>query len=228
MERKQAARPSFFGQFRRGRRRGLALFDVILALGIIGLLIGGGVLLLQQGTGRQQTNETLSLINQIRAGVQGAYAGQGNYTGLSAMSLHLQGKMPVAALTNDTDNDNGQDDADWQHPFGGTIRVEGFGGRRFAVELYDLDNEPCQDIIRPYVDKRRAATGLVSIAVGSGDHPGGGGNPATGFVAAPTGGAVGGRGPGVTGAAMPIVTADLANWCTHGDNTNHVQFWFTG
>ena len=227
MDERQTAQPSFLQKLGRGRKRGLALFDVILALGIIGLLIGGGVLLLQQGTGRHQTNETLSLINQIRAGVQGAYAGQGNYTGLTAMTLHLQGKMPVSALINDTDNDNGQDAADWQHPFGATIRLVGFGGRRFAVELFDLDNEPCQDILRPYIDKRRAATGLVSVAVGGGDNPGGTGNTAAGVNAAASTGADG-RGPGLTGGVMPVVTADLANWCTHGDNTNHVQFWFTG
>ena len=106
-------------------RRGLALFDVILAVGVVGVLIAGGVLLLQGAQERIKRNDTLALINQVRAEAVRIFAGRPTYTGLTMDMLRVRGSLPDDVIRPNSRGDavDGDNDNDYSHPYDAQVNV---------------------------------------------------------------------------------------------------------
>ena len=93
---KLTMRPGFGRRFRRAMKKslGIAMLEVILALGVVGIIIGGVIILFVSAQERQKRTDATTLINQIRAGVESTFATSGNYTGLQMSLLYGRGKIP--------------------------------------------------------------------------------------------------------------------------------------
>ena len=232
METKQAARPSFFQKLGRGRKRGIALFEVILALGLVAAVITGAVLLIQAGQDRQRLNDTNSAINQLRASVQTMLAGQSNCTPLAMNALYGRKGVPENLVTT-IPTGNPLAGGVYEHPYGAAIGIDGFTARRYHIWLDNLDNDTCADILAPYVGKTRSGAGLISVTVGA--TPTGGTAP-TQQTTAPspvaTGAAATTEGRGIwgntAGTVLPLVAADLEAMCDSGQNANRIVLQFGG
>ena len=205
------------------RKSGLALFDVILAVGVIGILIAGGVLLLQAAQERIKRNDTLALINQIRAESQRIYAGRPTYTGVSMQLLCNRGSLPDDALRSTAvDKCFANTAAHYQHPYDGNVTIhEVSGSKQFVLAVADLDKGPCGDMLSAWAGKSRTRAGIRAASVA-------GANTVT-AAATPTlpwpsnnvqhGGA---------GYASPFSDANVTTMCAGGDNGNDIYILFQG
>lgn len=155
------ARASGFSRSRRWR--GFSLFGVLLGLAVGGAVIVGAVSLYnttQESAGR---TEIVTLLSQLKAGVERTFAGRPSY-GASGTSLiatiDRRGAIP----------DNARVVASGvtsiRHPFDGTVEIEAEVGE-YTITFNDLDDEICAALADVYVGQTRARTGLVSIAFGS-------------------------------------------------------------
>ena len=152
-------------RFARSRRwRGFSLFGVLLGLAVAGSVIVGAVALYnttQEAAGR---TEIVTLLSQLKAGVQRTFAGRPSY-GASGddliATLDRRGGIPDNARV----TTGGGDDpvtVSIQHPFDGTVEIEAEVGE-YTIKFNDLDNEICAALADVYVGQTRARTGLVSI-----------------------------------------------------------------
>ncbi len=226
----RAAKPSLVSRFRNRKRRGLALFDVILAVGIIGVLIAGGVLLLQNVQERLKRNGTLAAINQIRAETQRIYAGQSTMTGLNMKLLYDRGSLPDT-VPRDVDNAPAIIEG-YEHSYDQSIRIWPVAGKKqYIIGLGFMDNGPCADILGSFADKTRVGSGVRSLGTsdaGTDDLPAtqAGGTAATD-----------GTSPGLDTAEIvdtgnklvsPVPAATVNGWCDAGDGDNNVFLHFQG
>ena len=222
--------PGLFRRLKQRRERGLALFDVILAVGVIGFLIAGGVLLLQTVTERIKRNDTVSLVNQMRAEAQRIFAGQPTFTGLNMTAFETRGSLPdyviragTAAPTPAPATGVQAASNRWLSAYDGQVGVwPQTGVKQFTIGIGGLDNGPCVDIMTPYTLKTRTASGLVAMGTATASTPGTLATVAWTSTWAP---ATGGRGA-VSGAGIPLATAQ--SWCIAGDGLNQVYFRFQG
>ncbi len=210
-----AKRPGLFRQMRRRKNKGLALFDVILAVGVIGFLIAGGVLLLQTVQERIKRNDTVALVNQIRAEAQRIFAGQPTFDGLTMNALEVRGSLPDYVIRTPG--------SVWKSAYDGVVNVWPESGlKQFTIGIGGLDKGPCADIMTPYTKKTRTVSGLVAMGVGI--ETVAGALTARAWTAAflPLTGASG----AASGAGIAFATA--SGWCTGGDGLNSVYFRFQG
>ncbi|MCY4565121.1 MAG: hypothetical protein OXE40_11685 [Gammaproteobacteria bacterium] len=207
---KLAFRPGFWGRIRDRGNLGIAMLEVILAIGVIGIIIGGVIVLFTSAQERQKRTDTTSLINQVRAGVESTFATSGNYTGLSMQLLYDRGKVPDSAYNGTTFN----------HPFGNLIEVYpiGTGGKRFWLGLRGLDEGACEDILGTYIGMTRSRAGIVLARVDDGADP-------TVALAVPSGADGSGTGD-IVNATMPYNLAQVNGACEGGDGQHNVWFLF--
>ena len=209
---KLTMRPGFGRRFKRAMKKslGIAMLEVILAIGVVGIIIGGVIILFVSAQERQKRTDTVTLINQIRAGVESTFATSGNYTGLNMELLYDRGKVPDTATT-----DGG---TTFNHPFGNLIQVSPIatGGKRFWVALRGLDEDACEDILGTYIGMTRSRSGIVTARVHAATP-----NPA---LAAQTG-ALGSSGSAVS-ATMPYNLTQVGAACAAGDGEHNVYFLF--
>lgn len=225
MDGKQAARPSFLQKLGRGKTRGIALFEVIIALGILGVIITGAVLLLQGAQERIARNETLQLINQVRAEANRIWASQPTYAGLEIHVLAQSGGLPDYVWRDAQTSGTGfgvYDAADnYLSTYEEAIDVWGSTTlKQFTLGLDNLDPGPCVDILSSWAEKTRAVAGIVSAGVFTGT---------AGLGTGPTWTAAGVPGSATAmGSNAPFSTADVATWCAGGAGGNDIYIRFQG
>ena len=151
----------------RRQKRGLALFDVILAVGVIGILIAGGVLLLQSVNERIARNSTLSLVNQIRSEVSRIYAGRPHMNSLEIHGMWNRGSLPDDTYRGTTVGKlPASESSNLKHPYDGLVDVWPVtGSKRFIIGLADLDDSACSDILGPWAGKSRSRSGILTAGV---------------------------------------------------------------
>ena len=222
-------RPGLFRQLQRRKTRGLALFDVILAVGILGILIAGGVVLLQSVNERIARNATLSLVNQIRSEVSRIYAGRSNMNGLTIIGLWNRGSLPDETYRGTNTgklNDNPNQRALLRHSYDGPVNVWPMNNsKRFIIGLADLDDSACSDILGPWAGKSRSRSGILSGGVAK--NTDGGIKNAT---AIKSDGKITAGGSDV-GAKSPFKASgnnSVDAWCTGDDKGNDIYIAFQG
>ena len=148
--------------FSRSRRwRGFSLFGVLLGLAVGGAVIVGAVSLYnttQESAGR---SEIVTLLSQLKAGVERTYAGRPSYgTGSLIATLDRRGGIPDSARVVRGGT------VSIRHPFNDTVEITGATGQ-YTIKFNNLDDEICAALADVYVGQTRARTGLVSIQFGS-------------------------------------------------------------
>ena len=211
---------SFAMALGRRQKRGLALFDVILAVGILGILIAGGVLLLQAVNERIARNGTLSLVNQIRSEVSRIYAGRPHMNNLVIEGLWNRGSLPddtyrgtgTGKITTAAEADK------LKHPYDGMVKAWGVAGsKQFIIGLADLDDSACSDILGPWSGKSRSRSGILAAGVAKNSGIAVGNVTSTGLVAG-----------NITSKNSPFTAADVDGWCEEGDKENDIYIAFQG
>ena len=202
---------------------GLALFDVILAVGIIGILIAGGVLLLQNVQERIRRNDTISLINQMRSEAQRIFAGQPDFTGLDMKALETRGSLPDYVIRSGTSGT--ALGARYMNAYDGWVFIwPETGVKQFTIGVGGLDQGPCVDVMTPYTQKTRTVSGLVAMGVKKDNDVG------ELAVRAWDGSTWAPHSSGASGAASStgITLATAQGWCGDDDGKNAVYFRFQG
>ena len=145
-------------------RRGFSLFGVLLGLGLAAVVIVGAV-----GTynaARESANRTaaLTLLSQLRANVEAAYAGASSYGNNADLvaALDRRGGIPGGArvLVGKT--------VTIRHPFGGAVTVTGGPGgvtNRFRIVFNDVDDAICASLGDAFAGRSRARAGLISMVI---------------------------------------------------------------
>jgi len=150
------------GVSRSRRWRGFSLFGVLLGLAVGGAVIVGAVSLYnttQESAGR---SEIVTLLSQLKAGVERTFAGRPSYgTGSLIATIDKRGGIPDNARVVGSGGV-----VTIQHPFNAGVTITGAGGR-YSIAFADLDDEICAALADVYVGQTRARTGLVSIGFGT-------------------------------------------------------------
>lgn len=226
MDERQTAQPSFIDRLRRGRKRGIALFEVIIALGILGIIITGAVLLLQGAQERIARNETLQLINQVRAEANRIWASQSTYDGLAIHLLAQSGGLPDY-VWRDTNNNNVYNVSGTDAYLSTYEKVVSVWGddslKRMTIGLADLDPGPCLDILSSWADKTRAVAGVVRASVVNAVAAGIGDKAAAWWTATADVSAA----PNIEFAA-PFTAAEAATMCVGPEAANDLYIMFQG
>ena len=147
--------------FGRSRRwRGFSLFGVLLGLAVAGVVIVGAVALYNQTQESAGRSEILTLLSQLKGGVERTFAGRPNYGAAGTdliPTIDRRGVIPDNARVVNASNV-----VEIWHPFDAQVNIEAQRGE-YEIEFEDLDNEICAALADVYVGQTRARTGLVSI-----------------------------------------------------------------
>ena len=200
----------------RRRRRGLALFDVILAVGVVGVLIAGGVLLLQAAQERIKRNDTLSLVNQVRAEAVRIFAGRPSYDGLSMKMLEVRGSLPDDVI---------RPGGVYKHAYDRDVDIFPVtGNKQFVLMLEDIDDGPCGDILSTWVGKSRTRAGILEAGVENNA------SPTLAIFDALTLKTVDYTGNATIAGrdGSPIDNNSVEYYCKHGDKANNIYIKFQG
>lgn len=84
------------------RQKGVAVFDVIIAIGIILLLTAGVIVFALSGNTAQAENDVLNEVGAIQTVVQTLYAGQPNYNGLNTAQIAGSNQLATKWIVNST------------------------------------------------------------------------------------------------------------------------------
>ena len=145
-------------------RRGFSLFGVLLGLGLAAVVIVGAVGTYNAAREAANRSAALTLLSQLRANVEAAYAGAPSYGNKADLvpAIDRRGGIPGGARV----LVGGK--AAIRHPFGGAVTVTGGPGgvtNRFQITFKDLDDAICAALGDAFAGRSRARAGLVSMTV---------------------------------------------------------------
>jgi len=136
---------------RRIKQKGLTLIEVMVALVVAGLVIGGALALYSQANNQQTTNTLTTAVTAIRTSVKNFYASTGSYgSGSLNSTLSQAGKFPTSLSING---------ATVKHPAGGNVVVTGLGST-FSIQLTSVPTEVCANLAT-------SITGFSSLTIGT-------------------------------------------------------------
>ncbi len=208
-------RMRLFRELRRKRWRGLTMLEFILYLGLAGVVVAGVVVYYTQASERQKRTDAITLLNNVRGGIERVFAGASSYTGVTIELLDNRGVIPDTARVSATVAN---------HPFGDTLNVfvDGTNTRTFWIAFNDLDDEACADIAGSYIGKTRARSGIINALVVADTSS----NTA---LAVPTSAVAGSATNRITAsatAAVPYTAANVAGACDSGASANDLYIQF--
>ena len=169
---------SFPHRLWRSRSRGAGLFQVLLALGVMGVLIVGAVLLYQSVMARNARAELVQLSRELRGGIERAWVGLGDYAGVSRQTLCKYGAVPASVIVWKPTHPKDCDQARYVAPLGdpgstgNSIGVWALSDnpKMFQVAFKALDSGACQALLGGYVgqtENRSNFVGAATIAAAS-------------------------------------------------------------
>lgn len=152
----------------RRHRRGLGLLQVVLAIAIGAMAVGGGLGFYNMALEGMNKTDTLALLSTLRASIESIYANQASY-GASGANLvpvlAVRGAIPDSALVA---NGAGPADDTIQHPYGEAVTVVvATNATRFQITLEDLEPEACSRVADGFAGRTRARSGLRAIIFGT-------------------------------------------------------------
>ena len=141
---------------RRIKQKGLTLIEVMVALVVAGLVIGGALALYSQANTQSITNTLTTALTAIRTSVKSFYTSTGDYgSGSLNATLSSAGKFPTSLSING---------ATVKHPAGGEVVVTGMGPQ-FSIRLASVPKEVC-------VNLATTISGFSTVTIGNGGHSG--------------------------------------------------------
>ena len=145
-------------------RRGFSLFGVLLGLGLAAVVIVGAVGTYNAARESANRSAALTLLSQLRANVEAAYAGAPSYGNDADLvpAVDRRGGIPGGARV----MVGGK--ASIRHPFGGAVTVTGGPGgitNRFRITFEDVDDAICAALGDAFAGRSRARAGLVEMVV---------------------------------------------------------------
>ena len=143
-------------------RRGFSLFGVLLGLGLAAVVIVGAVGTYNAARESANRSAALTLLSQLRANVEAAYAGAPSYGNNADLvpAIDRRGGIPGGARVVSGKK------ATISHPFGGPVTVVGGPGgitNRFRITFEDVDDAICAALGDAFAGRSRARAGLVSM-----------------------------------------------------------------
>lgn len=196
------------------------MFEVLLALGIVGVVIIGAVLLYQVAMERLRSGEAHGLTADIRGAAERIYAGSATYNGLTMCLLDGRGGVPASARVRACPVPPATTPPGiFQHPYGEAVNVWPVGGsgatprhKFFAIGLRALDKPACESLAGNYVGQTRTRQGIIGFmvrqTVGTGMTP-------------PT---VAADGTITGGLQAPYTIAQVSGACRHDSNDLYLVF----
>lgn len=147
---------------RRRSQAGLTLVEVLLVLAIAAVAIVGGTVLFSAASETQKTNQTLSDLNALSAGVRTLFNTQPDYGAVATDLVPLlanAGKIPANMRTaTNTITDQ----------FGGNVTVVSQGGS-FDVTMPGVPQAPCVTILNT-LGSTTGGANIVSIETGDANY----------------------------------------------------------
>lgn len=142
----------------KNRKRGLTLMEVAMVLAIVGIVIAAALLYYNSANTARQTTAALGQLAQIQTSVRSLYAGQSNYSGISATNLANSDALPASMISGTT----------IRHAFNGNVTIEpattsgGGANSGFTVTFANVPQDACKQMLTKDLGR-----GLYSAGVGT-------------------------------------------------------------
>ncbi len=149
--------------------RGMALFQMVLYLGIAGVLIAGAIVLYQSVSQSNARTELLNDVRQLRGAVSRSWTGQGTYAGLSMSAVDSMGGVPasmkdgskfVTPLAWSPGNAVTGHSVAVMQLTGGTFKK-----KAFSIAVANLSQAACQTLLGGFTGQTRNRNGMRGYAV---------------------------------------------------------------
>ena len=137
---------------------------MLLGLGLAAVVIVGAVGTYNAARESANRSAALTLLSQLRANVEAAYAGAPGYGSQADLvpAIDRRGGIPGGARV----EDGGK--AGIRHPFGGAVTVVGGPAgvtNRFRITFKEVDDAICAALGDAYAGRSRARAGLVQMTI---------------------------------------------------------------
>ncbi len=203
-------------------RRGAALFDVLLAVGIAGVVIVGAILLYQSVTGSWARSELVQLSRELRGAAERIYTGYADYDGLSLARLCQAGAVPEANMTPPSNPNTPCQTTRFTTPLSALQTADSLAAwplipasattaKAFQIGFAALDAAACTALLSGYAGKTTNRSGFVGA-----DVRGAGANGTANWSARTWG----------QFTAAPLGQADIDSLCSRPDGRNTVFLAF--
>ncbi len=194
----------------------MALFDLLMAMGVIGVLIVGAILLFHSVSRSNEQAGLVQLARALRGGAERLFTGHGSYTGLGMAALCNAGVVPegnmvgtscasTSFVTALSYRDSGDSVGAWP------LILSGTDPKGFSLGFAALDNATCAVLLGGYVGRNRDRSGFAGAAVRN---------------AGPNGNLNWGAQLWTVFTASPLSQANIGTLCARGDGRNTVYLGF--
>lgn len=139
------------------KKKGLTLIEALLFLGIAAVVIVGAVVLYNNTSSSQRTNDALAQIQAYSTGVKGMYSGQSNYGTGSLAPVVINGGIAPDNAVNGTGLVN---------PWGNPSHVFGTNDR-FQIALESVPQDACVRILASNLLTNGGITDIWTANAGS-------------------------------------------------------------
>ena len=157
----------------RQRRRGVSLVDFLLYLTLAAVVAAGAVLAYNNVDNRQKRLATSQMVNEIYAAVSDLHRSGASYGTGSLVGILEDAKMIPSKGRRETTAGEGATAVTTvgiNTPFGDTVLVTG-AGNTFTIEIENMTEANCLDLVTNYADLDEAESSLSEISVEGTDLP---------------------------------------------------------
>ncbi|MCY3875778.1 MAG: type 4 pilus major pilin [Rhodobacteraceae bacterium] len=148
----------------RKRHRGVSLVDFLLYLTLAAVVAAGAVLAYNNIDNRQKRLATSQMVNEIYAAVSDLHRGGASY-GTGSLVATLDAAKMIPSKGRRTALDEGNTVISINTPFGDNVLVTG-AGNTFTIEIEEMTEANCLDLVTNYADQDAAESSLSGITIG--------------------------------------------------------------